>query len=84
MAPTRPPPHRALVEVDLAVCEVGHLLEGVYGDEHGANVGLGWRWLREIQFKQAEIHYVELSDIGSYKIFIVDSPTPPYSVSELS
>ena len=49
MAPTRAPPHRALVEVDLAVCEVGHLLEGVYGDEHRANVGLGWRRLRAMQ-----------------------------------
>lgn len=49
VAPTQSPPHRALVEVDLTVCEVGHLLEGVYGDEHGANVGLGWRWLRAMQ-----------------------------------
>lgn len=39
--PTRPRPHRALVEVDLAVSEVGHLFEGVDGDEHGADVGLG-------------------------------------------
>lgn len=49
VTPSRSPPHRALVEVDLTVCEVGHLLEGVYGDEHGANVGLGWRWLRAMQ-----------------------------------
>ena len=38
--PTQPQPHRALIEVDLTVGEVGHLLEGVYRDEHGADVGL--------------------------------------------
>lgn len=38
--PTRPWSHRALVEVDFTVSEVGHLLEGIYRDEHGANIGL--------------------------------------------
>lgn len=38
--PHGPWPHRALVQVDLTVSEVGHLLEGIYGDEHGADVGL--------------------------------------------
>lgn len=39
--PTQSCAHRALVELDLTVREVGHLLEGIYRDEHGANVGLG-------------------------------------------
>lgn len=43
MLPTWPQSYRALVEVDLAVSEVRHLLEGVYGDEHGADIGLGCR-----------------------------------------
>lgn len=49
MPPTQPQPHRALVEVDLTVSEVGHLLEGVYGDEHGADVGLVGGGLRAMQ-----------------------------------
>lgn len=46
MPPTQPHAHRSLVELDLTVREVGHLLEGVYRDEHRSNVGLGWGWLR--------------------------------------
>lgn len=36
-------PHRPLVELDLPVGEVRHLLEGVDGDEHRPNVGLSGR-----------------------------------------
>lgn len=36
-------PHRALVQLDLAVGEIRHLLEGVHGDQHGPDVGLGSR-----------------------------------------
>lgn len=32
--------HRALVEVNFSVSEVGHLLEGVYRDKHWADVCL--------------------------------------------
>lgn len=39
--PRRPQSHRALIEVNLTIGEVGHLLEGVHRDEHGADIGLG-------------------------------------------
>lgn len=38
--PNQPPTYRALVHVDLAVSEVGQLLEGVNRNQHRTNVGL--------------------------------------------
>lgn len=34
--------YRALIHLDFLVPKVGHLLEGVDGDEHRADVRLGW------------------------------------------
>lgn len=40
LLPTQPWTYCTLVEVDFSVSEVGHLLEGVYGDKHGADICL--------------------------------------------
>lgn len=39
--------YRALIHLDFFVPKVGHLLEGVDGDEHGADVRLGWFYVKD-------------------------------------
>lgn len=44
--------YRALIHLHFFVPKVGHLLEGVDGDEHRADVRLGWFYVKDQNVKK--------------------------------
>lgn len=56
LLPIQPWTYRTLVEVNFSVSEVGHLLEGVYRDKHGADICLA-RQLRTMQWFALPFEY---------------------------